>query len=102
MTDTQVNIVKSQEDVVIVEKKVIIKECIVKGKKKTHVMGLNTVDGLETLKDITKFTKEMKTSFGCGCQIVTEEGKQNLILQGNHRAKTILYLKTKYPNIKIV
>jgi translation initiation factor 1 (eIF-1/SUI1) len=86
----------------MIDRKVVIKEKIEKGKKKTYVIGLELIDDLNTTKRLKEFTKKLKTNFGCGCQLTKDDNKKDLlILQGSHKEKITIYIKSKYPSVQI-
>lgn len=102
VVDVDVNIAKGHvTNISALDKKVIIKEKIEKGKNKTVVTGLELVEELSTEKGLRNFAKKIKTGFGCGCHMTKDDvSKQNiLIFQGNHRNKIKALIKEKYPNI---
>lgn len=102
--DNIVGIAKEQNAIVsMIDKKVVIKEKIEKGKKKTVVSGLEIIEELSSDKGLRNFSKKLKTTFGCGCQLTidTDTKQKILIFQGNHKDKIRALIKDKYPNIQV-
>ena len=84
------------------DKKIIIKEKVEKGKKKTIISKIESIDGYENnKKSYEEFGKQLKTKLGCGCSVLTEENTIELVFQGYHKEKIINYMKEKYPKLKI-
>jgi translation initiation factor 1 (eIF-1/SUI1) len=94
---------KNKIDLTEFDKKIIIREKVERGKKKTIIEGLISIETIEnTKKSHEELGKKLKIKFGCGCHVLEEEkGKFVLIFQGYHKDKITKYIKTNYPKVTI-
>lgn len=70
---------KNKIDLLSFDKKVIIKEQVEKGKKKTIIFGLSSINGFENSKKAHEdFSKKIKVKLGCGCHVSENQEENNI------------------------
>lgn len=83
------------------DKKIKIKETRVRGRNKTFIEGLDLYDEFKQIEDIKNFIKGIKNKYGCACAILEENTEKKIMFQGHHKENIKLYIRERYPKLKI-